>query len=197
MRWTVVVAGLTALCSGCVTMKPEEGWSPTTPGCAPQGLVFALAYPEAASLGMTDLRIGRLPDTGSGPGQMARFDRNLGGGLTGSIPTAPPQLVLSVGDLQRTCTVVLDEQQCLQAGDVYRRIIGSRLPVAQFHEEPNWLTVTHGTEYFLLARDGRSGVLDWRYVGAPAHEMETAIDAALNDLANCFALPEAMFNEVA
>ena len=170
---------LALLMSGCAT---TYGWAVDAPGCYPKGLQEALYTPEATELGLTDIRIGRLPDTGQGPGLLVQFDRRLDPAM--GTPLAPSRLIIGVGDWERTCVVVVPETSCPAAHDVYSALAKASIPVGFAFDDPNGINVLHGTQYFLLAKDGQHNNLQWSYYG-PGHPVQAQVEAGLNALDSC------------
>ena len=170
---------LALLMSSCAT---SYGWSVSTPGCYPKGLGEALFTPEATELGLTDIRIGRLPDTGQGPGLLVQFDRRLDPAM--GTPSAPPQLIIGVGDWARTCVVVVPEANCPPAHDIYAVLSKASIPVGFAFDDPSGINILHGTQYFLMATDGQHNNLHWSYYG-PGHPLQAEIQSGLNALEAC------------
>ncbi|TVP76193.1 MAG: hypothetical protein EA353_12455 [Puniceicoccaceae bacterium] len=165
--------------AGCATQ--EFGWSPHEAGCSNRGLGEALLVPDTSDLRRSDIRIGRLPDTGRGPGFMVQFARHRGGpfGEDGT-----PQLVLAVGDRERTCVEIVEEASCPVAARVYEDLSTLSLPVGFKFSDPSGITVLHGTQYFLASVDGEGNPLYWSYYG-PGHPAQRALSSALDALLAC------------
>jgi hypothetical protein len=134
-------------------------------------------------LGNMDIRIGRLPDTGNGLAHLIHFDRRFGG--LGEIQ-GPPRVRLSVGDFnKRTCTVVVDEVDCPESAEAYRRLASQTLPLGFLFDDPSGLSLMHGTTYYLQSFDGNGNETRWSYYGSPAHPLQKEIDKTIADLSRC------------
>lgn len=173
--------------AGCASLHPYPDplrWASLGTGCYPRGLSDVLLLPDdmGTGLGLTDIRIGRLPDTGNGPGMMAHFRRGLDGPLGQS--TTAPTLFLAVGDWDRSCAVVVDREACPAAGRVYASLASLSLPIGHAFDDPQPLQVIHGDMTFLSVRDGHGNQTDWSYVGLD-HPLQTATWEALEELAAC------------
>jgi hypothetical protein len=192
MQRALVIAALATAFTGCRSV--EFGWSPTETGCAARGLFEALEEPgdlPDGDLGNTDIRVGRLPDTGNGVVHLIHFDRRFGG--LGQV-LGPPRVRLSVGDWsKRTCTVVMSEAECPESAEVYRRLASQSLPVGFLFEDPSEITLMHGTSYYLQSYDGNGNEIRWSYYGSPAHPFQAEIDSAIEALSRCLAPAEAMY----
>jgi hypothetical protein len=190
----LLVPTLSLALSGCVST--EFGWTPAETGCVDRGLFEVLEAPTDEydeALGNTDIRVGRLPDTGNGLAALIQFDRRFGGL---GVFQGPPRVLLSVGDFnKRTCTVVLSESDCPEAEAVYRRLASQSLPIEFQFEEPSAISVMHGTTFYLRTADGNGNETSWRYVGSPAHPMETEINRAMAELSRCLAPAHAAYQD--
>jgi hypothetical protein len=175
----LIVSILMLLVSGCAT---NYGWSVATPGCYNKGLQRALFAPEATDLELTDIRIGKMPDTGQGPGLLVQFDRKLDPAM--GTPLAPPQLIIGVGDWERSCVIVIPEAKCPPARDIYAALSRASVPVGFAFDSPSGINIFHGTQYFLLAEDGQHNNLQWSYYG-PGHPLQAQIDEGLTALESC------------
>lgn len=175
------------LSTGCAA---TYGWSVTSAGCYSKGLQEALFSPEATELGLTDIRIGRMPDTGQGPGLLVQFDRRLDPGT--GIPQAPPQLIIGVGDWKRTCVIVVPEAQCAAARGAYIALSKASIPIGFAFEDPSGITVLHGIQYFLLAKDGQHNTLAWSYYG-PGHPLQAQIETSLSSFESCASVAHSQF----
>lgn len=178
--------------AGCVTTSRIDSqdpfaWSSLGSGCYEHGLADAISMPD--DVGLTDIRIGRLPDTGQGPGLMAHFRRHAEGAFSGSARRAP-DLLLVVDDWRRSCAAVVELSDCPNAESIYSSLSVSSIPIDHAFNDPQGITLLHGTQYFLSTRDGKGNELDWRYYGS-GHPLERKISASLDDLALC-ATPAAL-----
>ena len=188
------IALLSAALSGCAST--DFGWSPTEAGCVERGLFEAMEEPGELpddDLGNTDIRIGRLPDTGNGLAHLVHFDRQFGG--LGRFQGAP-QVRLSVGDWnERTCTVVMQEAECPESVEIYRRLTSQTLPVGFLFEAPSGLSLMHGTTYYLQSFDGNGNETRWSYYGSPPHPMQSEIDKAIAGPSRCLASAHAAYRD--
>ena len=186
MQRALLAAVVATTLVGC--KSAEFGWSPTETGCVARGLFEAMENPGElpnGDLGNTDIRIGRLPDTGNGLAHLIHFDRRFGG--LGQVQ-GPPQVRLSVGDFnQRTCTVVMDEADCPEAAEAYRRLASQTLPLGFLFEDPSGLSLMHPTTYHLQSFDGNGNETRWSYSGSPAHPLQDEIDRTIDGLSRCLA----------
>ena len=180
--------------SGCVSNPSVEplNWSSLGDGCYDRGLSEVLLSPDhfGTTLSLTDIRIGRLPDVGNGPGLVAHFRRGLNGAF--GQPTREPQVFLAVGDWKRSCSVVLEMGDCPESTEIYNQLAAQSIPVGHAFDDAIGLTVIHGTKFFLSARDGHSNQMNWSYMGSE-HRLRDQIDAALDDLSRCAAPASASF----
>lgn len=188
MRMTFATLLVLAL-AGCASVRAYEeplDWSTLGTGCYAQGLSEPLLRPDdfGTSLELTDIRIGRLPDTGNGPGLMAHFRRGRDGFL--GQRTSAPTLLLAVGDWHRSCAVLLEQEACPAAERLHASLAALSLPVGHGFADPQPIQVIHGDMTFLSVRDGHGNQTDWRYVGLD-HPVQTAVWAALEELAACAA----------
>ena len=194
MQRAFLTAIVATIFAGCATA--EFGWSPVETGCAERGLFEALEEPgevPEGNLGNTDIRIGKLPDTGNGLAHLIYFDRRFGG--LGWFQGAP-RVRLSVGDFNgRTCTVVMDETECPESAEVYRRLASQALPIGFQFEDPSGLSVMHGTTYYLQSFDGNGNEIRWSYVGSPAHPMQLEIDRAIDELTRCLSAADSAYRQ--
>ena len=67
-------------CASAPNLEPLE-WSSLGTDCYDRGLSEVLLFPDSSGtmLSRTDIRIGRLPDSGNGPGLVAHFRQGLNG----------------------------------------------------------------------------------------------------------------------
>jgi hypothetical protein len=172
------ILSILLLVAGCASVP--FGWSFERAGCVERGLFEALAVPDATDLGWTDIRVGKLPDTGQGPGRAVQFSMHRGG----MAPADENSLAVAVGDWQRTCVSILPMSQCPEAAQAYEMLAEITLQVGYKFEQPEGITVLHGTQYFLTAKDGEGNRLDWSYYG-PGHDAQRTIDSALHMLEHC------------
>ena len=176
----LAIFSLPLLLASCATTP--FGWSFERAGCRDRGLFEALAVPDATDLGWTDVRVGKVPDTGQGPGLAAQFSMQRGGmGQAGEASIA-----IAVGDWERACVSIIPASQCPEAAQAYELLAKITLPVGYKFDRPEGITVLHGTQYFLTAKDGEGNRLDWSYYG-PGHDAQRTIDTALHMLEGCAA----------
>ena len=189
MQRALLAAFLVTAIAGCKSV--DLGWPPTETGCVARGLAEALEKPgdlPDGDLGYTDIRVGRLPDTGNGLATLIHFDRRFIG--LGQVK-AMPRVRLSVGDWsERACTVVMSEAECPESADVYRRLASKSLPVGFLFERPSDVTLMHGTSYYLQSIDGNGNEMRWNYYGSPAHPFQAEIDSTIDALSRCLAFAE-------
>ena len=170
---------LLALLASCAT-QPYE-WQFATTECRDLGLSGALFVPEAAELGLADIRIGRLPDTGRGPGVAIQFIRNYD--FSGQV--REPEIIVAVGDWgNRTCTMRMAESDCEGARTQYLELAALSLPVGHRFDDPVGINLLHGTQYFLASVDGESNELYWSYYGE-YHPVLAVLDQTLEALSQC------------
>ena len=179
-------ASLTLLLAGCASHHSYE-WADLEPGCyEKRGLYEARDY-----MGLTDIRIARLHDTGQDPGLMVHFRRQIKG-IFGQ-DKGQPDLLLAVGDRQRSCVIVLQQSACPQAEAIYTALTSATIPVGYAFNDPTGITLLHGTTYFLSSRDGQGNQIDWRYYG-PDHPLQQTLSNALDNLAVCAKPAATAFN---
>jgi hypothetical protein len=183
----MVAAMLVLALAGCTALRPHEEplpWASLGTGCYPRGLSEPLLMPDdiGTGLGLTDIRIGRLPDTGNGPGLMAHFRRALDGPF--GQRTGQPTLLLAVGDWRGSCAVLLERGACPAAERMHASLAALSLPVGHAFSDPQPLQVIHGDTTFLSVRDGHGNQNDWSYVGLD-HPVQAAVWAALDELEAC------------
>jgi hypothetical protein len=171
---------LTLFLAGCTTSRSIE-WSVTEPGCYKNGVEDAFMAPDDG-MGLTDIRIGRLPDTGQGPGMMVHFRRHIDGAFGQN--RSQPDLLLAVGDWKNSCVVVVQSSACSQAKEIYSSLSSATIPVGFAFDDPGGIQVMHGTQYFLSSRDGQGNLLNWSYYG-PDHPLQRTISDALDNLEVC------------
>ena len=193
MQRAPLAAFLVIAIAGCKSVGLSS--PPTETGCAAHGLAEVLEKPGYlldGELGNTDIRVGRLPDTGNGLATLIHFDRRFV--ESGQITTLP-RVRLSVGDWgQRACTVVMSEAECPESVDVYRRLASRSLPVGFLFEHPSDETLMHGTSYYLQSLDGNGNEMKWSYYGHPAHPFQAEIDSAIDALSRCLSFAEAAYS---
>lgn len=183
-----IVAALIALAiSGCASTKsytPPLEWSSLSTGCYTRGLSDVLLQPDyfETEISLTEIRIGRLPDTGQGPGLLAHFRRHPDGPFGQS--TGQPELFLAVGDWKRSCSVLMKQDDCPGASKLYEMLASQSIPIGYAFENPQPFTILHGTMYFLSARDGHNNQTDWSYYGRD-HPLQEAVSSALDELESC------------
>jgi hypothetical protein len=171
---------LILLLAGCATSRSIE-WSVTEPGCYKHGVADAFMVPDDG-MGLTDIRIGRLPDTGQGPGMMVHFRRHIDGPF--GQDRGRPDLLLAVGGWENSCVVVIQPSACPQAEKIYSSLSSATIPVGYAFDDPSGITVMHGTQYFLSSRDGQGNPINWSYYG-PDHPLQQTISDDLDNLAAC------------
>lgn len=178
-------------CASSPYIEPLE-WSFLGTGCYDRGLSEVLLFPDSSgtTLGLTDIRIGRLPDTGNGPGLVAHFRQGLNGPFGQS--THHPQLFLAVGDWSKSCSVLVEHVSCPQASRIYDQLKAKSIPIGHAFDDPMGLTVIHGTQYFLSARDRHANQMDWSYMGSD-HPLQDFLDTALDSLGQCAAPAASQF----
>lgn len=172
--------------AGCASVKydaPLE-WSSLGTGCYEKGLSDVLLLPDQfeTEIGLTDIRIGRLPDTGQGPGLLAHFRRHLNGPFGQS--TDEPELFLAVGDWKRSCSILIKQDTCPIASDIYAKLAAQSIPIGFAFDNPQGITVMHGTMYFLSARDGQGNQTDWTYYGLD-HPLQETVSSSLDQIQTC------------
>ncbi|HJS35838.1 MAG TPA: hypothetical protein VJ766_10125 [Pseudoxanthomonas sp.] len=170
--------------SAGVTDDAPLAWSTLGAGCHERGLSEVLLMPDDSetAIDLTDIRIGRLPDTHQGPGFLVHFRRHLDGPLGQS--TGRPELFLAVGDWKRSCSILIDQEACTGASDVYASLATQNIPIGFAFDDPRPITVLHGTMYFLSARDGHGNQTDWRYYGE-GHPLKEVVATSLDQLETC------------
>jgi len=180
-------------CASAPNLEPLE-WSSLGTDCYDRGLSEVLLFPDSSGtmLSRTDIRIGRLPDSGNGSGLVAHFRQGLNGPFGQS--TRQPQLFLAVGDWRKSCSVLTEHVNCPQAARIYDQLKVKSIPVGHAFDDSVGLTVLHGTEYFLSSRDGHGNQMDWSYVGSD-HPLQDFLDAALDSLSQCAAPASAQFEQ--
>ncbi|WP_156969944.1 hypothetical protein [Arenimonas malthae] len=192
MQRALLTACLATTLAGCKSV--DFGWSPTETGCVERGLFEAMEEPgdlPEGDLGNTDIRVGRLPDTGNGLAYLVHFDRRFGG--LGQV-MGSPRVRLSVGDWnKRTCTVVMDQDECPESAEVYQRLASQSLPLGFLFEDPSGLSLMHGTTYYLQAFDGNGNETRWSYYGSTAHPLQNEIDRAIDGLSRCLSHVQAAY----
>jgi hypothetical protein len=196
-RYTGLMAALLSLASsGCATTALPEfaDWSTITDGCRSHGLSEVMLFPD--DLGMelhpTDIRIGRLPDTGKGPGLLVHFRQGRNGIFAQA--TEPPRIFIAVGDWNHSCSIQIDHAACPSAAALYQDLAKRSIPLGHAFDDPMVPTVMHGTTYFLSARDGHGNQTNWSYLGI-SHPLQATLDVALDTLAQCATPAANAFNE--
>ena len=181
---TLLAIGLSG-CASAPYVEPLD-WSSLGSGCYDRGLSEVLLLPDdfGTRLNLTDIRIGRLPDTGNGPGLVAHFRRGLNGPF--GQPTGQPQVFLAVGDWKKSCSVLLDVSDCPQSTEIYGQLAAQSISIGHAFDDAIGLTVIHGTTYFLSTRDGHANQMNWSYVGSE-HPLQKQLDTALDSLNQCAA----------
>jgi hypothetical protein len=175
----LIATSLAILLAGCASTAPFE-WSVVEPGCYKKGVAYAFLASD--DMGLTDIRIGRLPDTGQGPGLMVHFRHHLDAAFGES--TRQPDLVIAVGVWQSSCVAIVEQSACPQANAIYSALASASIPVGHAFDSPSGITVLHGTEYFLSSRDGEGNQLNWSYYGR-GHPLQQTISTALDKLSVC------------
>jgi len=185
-RMKTVGAFIVLTLAGCASYQPYQPleWSSLGTGCHSRGLSEVLFLPDDldAQISLTDIRIGRLPDTGRGPGLLAHFRRHLDGPLGQS--TGEPELFLAVGDWKKSCALLIKQNACPVAREIYESISSKSIPIGHAFHNPRPLQVMHGDTYFLSVRDGHGNQTNWSYHGRD-HPLREAISAALDSLEAC------------
>jgi hypothetical protein len=183
MRNIVAIAAI--VLSGCASNPYVEPlvWTSLGDGCYERGLSEVLYEPSHFNniIGVTDIRIGFMPDTGQGPGFMAHFRQN---NIPYSKRTKMPEILLAVGNGKRSCTVLLTQEDCPVAITIYEELAKMNIPISFSFDKPTGITLMHGTDYFLSFKDGQSNQTDWRFYGIN-HPIQEAIDQALVKLETC------------
>ena len=188
-RW-LAGALLSLTCAGCATKSAPApafvDWSTLADGCRSHGLAEVMLFPDELGMELhpTDIRIGRLPDTGNGPGMLVHFRQGRHGIFAQA--TEPPRIFIAVGDWNRSCSIQIDREACPSAAAVYEDLAARSIPIGHAFDDPIGITVMHGTRYFLSTRDGHDNQANWSHVGI-SHPLQAALDAALDDLAECSA----------
>ena len=183
-----IVGALVALTlAGCAGIQPYQlplEWSSLGAGCHSRGLSEVLLMPDdiETRISLTDIRIGRLPDTSGGPGLLAHFRRHRDGPFGQS--TGEPELFLAVGDWSSSCSLLTEQDTCPVAAGIYESLSSMSIPIGHAFHDPHPVQVIHGDMYFLSARDGHGNQLDWSYYGLD-HPLREAISVALEELAVC------------
>ncbi|RDZ26020.1 hypothetical protein [Lysobacter silvisoli] len=192
------IALLALTLSSCASLSEERRpleWSSLGTGCYDRGLSEVLFWPDRSlEIGLTDIRIGRLPDTGQGPGMLAHFRRRLDGPFGQS--TAPPELFLAVGDWKRTCAVLIQHSACPAAQEVYAHLASQSIPIGFAFDDPTAFTVMHGTIHALSVTDGQGNQTDWSFVGLD-HPLQDAVARSLDKLESCAAPAMVAFQQLA
>ena len=177
------------LATGCASSPPAvevANWSTMTDGCRPHGLSEVMLFPDEPGMALhpTDIRIGRLPDTGKGPGILVHFRQGRNGIFAQA--TEPPGIFIAVGDWSRSCSLRIDHDACPSAATLYQDLATRSIPLGHAFDDPIMPTVLHGATYFLSTRDGHGNQTHWSYVGT-RHPLQEALDVALDSLAQCAA----------
>lgn len=174
--------------SGCATGASPAiaDWSTMSDGCRASGLPEVVLWPEdvGVQLHPTDILIGRIPDTGNGPGLLVHFRQGRTGAFAQS--AEPPKLFMAVGSWNNSCSLLIDAGTCPGAADIYRDLAERSIPIGHAFDAPLVPAVIHGTQYFLSTRDGHGNRMDWSYVGID-HPLQDALAMALDSLAQCAA----------
>lgn len=179
-------ASLVLLLAGCATGSgidvgaPFE-WAAVEPGCYDRGISDAFWAPD--QIGLTDFRIGRLPDSGQGPGLIVHFRRHLSDAFAVA-SNKPPDLLIVVGDWQSSCAAVIQQSACPQAEALYSSLALSSIPLNHAFDDVTGMILLHGTQYILSSRDGEGNQVNWSYYGQ-GHPLQQKIAAALDNLASC------------
>lgn len=173
--------------AGCASNQPYQPpleWSSLGTGCHSRGLSEVLLLPDypETQISLTDIRIGRLHNTGQGPGLLAHFRRHLDGPFGQS--TGEPELFLAVGDWKRSCSLLIKQDTCPVAREIYESLSSMSIPIGYAFHNPQPLQVIHGDMYFLSVRDGHGNQTNWSYYGLD-HPLREAVSAALDKLAVC------------
>ncbi len=170
---------LAILVASCATIEPDGGTA-TQPVCTQRGI--ADAFEDPGDLGMTDIQIARIPDTGQGPGMRVHFRRHAE--VSFGEARKPPDLLLAVGDGGTSCTIVVPQPACPQAERIYAELASASIPIGFAFDNPTGAELMHGTLYLLGSHDGHGNAIDWLYYG-PGHPLQEQIDQALDALAAC------------
>lgn len=186
--------------AGCATTTAPAptpafvDWSTLTDGCRSHGLAEVMLFPDELGMELhpTDIRIGRLPDTGNGPGLLVHFRQGRNGIFAQA--TEPPKIFIAVGDWKRSCSIQINHDACPSAAGIYEDLATRSIPIGHAFDQPTGMTVLHGTTYFLSTRDGHDNQANWSYVGI-RHPLQEVLDAALDDLAECSAPAVRAFDE--
>jgi hypothetical protein len=185
MKTLVVLLALTLTnCASTKKYTPPLEWSSLGTGCHARGLSDVLLLPDEfeTEISLTDIRVGRLPDTGQGPGLLVHFRRHLDGPFGQS--TGHPELLLAVGDWKRSCSILIRQDACPGASEIYGSLASQSIPIGFAFDNPQPLTVIHGTMYFLSTRDGQGNQTDWSFYGVD-HPLQEAVSSSLDKLGNC------------
>ena len=182
-----IAACIALTLAGCASTnpyRPSLEWSSLGTGCHSRGLSEVLLLPNdfETQISLTDIRIGRLPDTGQGPGLLAHFRRHLDGRFGQS--TAEPDLFLAVGDWERSCSLLIEMNTCPGAMEAYATLASMSIPIGYAFHKPQPFQVMHGDMYFLSVRDGHGNQTDWSYYGLD-HPLRESISSALDSLEAC------------